>query len=123
MKENKQQFNKVFSEIIKCGMDVDSVVENAETMTSKNAYEKKLETIQNAEDLSTKEKLEEYEKADAAYNQKKENNVEVLCKVQTHRIKLLIGAFAGFCILMTPEGRNIAKELLTSNMNFSLKTR
>ena len=82
-------------------------------MTPKDGYQKKIELISEAKDMTTKEKLAAIDAAENKYAKDLSNNAEVFKSMMWHKVGLVLVCTAGVVLMGTsPEGRKIEKSIL-----------
>lgn len=95
--------------------DISVEMDRVISMTPKDGYQKKIDLIVNAEDLSTKEKLSAIDAAENKYAQDLAENAEVCKSVMWSKAGLTLVCVAGVVLMVSsPEGRKIVKAILKS---------
>lgn len=99
--------------VIENALDVSTEMDKVITMTPKDGYQKKLELISSAEDMSTKEKIKAIDDAEDKYASDLAQNSEMCKGVMWAKAGLIISCTAGVVLMVaSPEGRKIAKSIL-----------
>jgi len=116
---NYQGTHMVGEEVIKqvmddveCGvratLDVSVEIGTILTMTPKDGYQKKLDLICSAEDLSTKEKIQEISRAEDKYQQDLGRNAEIYKGVMWVKASVvLLVIVGGLYFSARPEGKKV----------------
>lgn len=104
---------EVLEETIKSAITIDTEMGRVVSMTPKDGYQKKIELISEAKDMTTKEKLAAIDAAENKYAKDLSNNAEVFKSMMWHKVGLVLVCTAGVVLMGTsPEGRKIAKSIL-----------
>ena len=104
---------EVAERAISAAMDISSDTERVMTMTPKDGYQKKIELISAADDMSTKEKIKAIDEAENKYSQDLEANAEMCKGMMWAKAGLVLTCIAGTVLMVaSPEGRKIAKAIL-----------
>lgn len=104
---------EVLEETIKSAINIDTEMGRVVSMTPKDGYQKKIELISEAKDMTTKEKLAAIDAAENKYTKDLSNNAEVFKSMMWHKVGLVLVCTAGVVLMGTsPEGRKIAKSIL-----------
>lgn len=104
---------EVLEETIKSAITIDTEMGRVVSMTPKDGYQKKIELIYEAKDMTTKEKLAAIDAAENKYAKDLSNNAEVFKSMMWHKVGLVLVCTAGVVLMGTsPEGRKIAKSIL-----------
>lgn len=104
---------EVLEETIKSAINIDTEMGRVVSMTPKDGYQKKIELISEAKDMTTKEKLAAIDAAENKYAKDLSNNAEVFKSMMWHKVGLVLVCTAGVVLMGTsPEGRKIAKSIL-----------
>lgn len=104
---------EVLEETIKSVINIDTEMGRVVSMTPKYGYQKKIELISEAKDMTTKEKLAAIDAAENKYAKDLSNNAEVFKSMMWHKVGLVLVCTAGVVLMGTsPEGRKIAKSIL-----------
>lgn len=104
---------EVLEETIKSAINIDTEMGRVVSMTPKDGYQKKIELISEAKDMTTKEKLAAIDAAENKYEKDLSNNAEVFKSMMWHKVGLVLVCTAGVVLMGTsPEGRKIAKSIL-----------
>lgn len=99
--------------VIENALDVSTEMDKVITMTPKDGYQKKLELISSAEDMSTKEKIKAIDDAEDKYASDLAQNSEMCKGMMWAKAGLIISCTAGVVLMVaSPEGRKIAKSIL-----------
>lgn len=94
-------------------MDISSETECVMTMTPKDGYQKKVELISTADDLSTKEKIKAIDEAEDKYSRDLAVNAEMYKGMMWAKTEIILTCVAGTVLMIvSPEGRKIAKAVL-----------
>lgn len=111
--ENPDLVATTLERTLKAAMDISSDMDRVVTMTPQDGYKAKINLINNAQDMSTKEKLEAIDAAENKYVQDLSDNAEVCKGMMWHKTGVVLVCFAGIVLMGTsPEGRKIAKSVL-----------
>ena len=98
---------------IESALDVSTEMDKVITMTPKDGYQKKLELISSAEDMSTKEKIKAIDDAENKYASDLAQNTEMCKGMMWTKAGLIITCAAGVVLMVaSPEGRKIAKSII-----------
>lgn len=94
-------------------LDISSETTTILSMTPRDGYQKKLDLIYSAKDLSTKEKLEEISRAEDKYAQDLERNAET-CKGIMWAKAGIVGTIivGGIWIVSSPDGQKIMRRMI-----------
>lgn len=104
---------EVLEETIKSAINIDTEMGRVVSMTPKDGYQKKIELISEAKDMTTKEKLAAIDAAENKYAKDLSNNAEVFKSMMWHKVGLVLVCTAGVVLMGTsPEGRKIEKSIL-----------
>lgn len=104
---------EVLEETIKSAINIDTEMGRVVSMTPKDGYQKKIELISEAKDMTTKEKPAAIDAAENKYTKDLSNNAEVFKSMMWHKVGLVLVCTAGVVLMGTsPEGRKIAKSIL-----------
>ena len=104
---------EVLEETIKSAITIDTEMGRVVSMTPKDGYQKKIELISEAKDMTTKEKLAAIDAAENKYAKDLSNNAEVFKSMMWHKVGLVLVCTAGVVLMGTsPEGRKIEKSIL-----------
>ncbi|MBR3564140.1 MAG: hypothetical protein IKN92_05055 [Clostridia bacterium] len=99
--------------IISSAVDISSETDRVVSMTPKDGYQKKIELISEANDLSTKEKIKAIDDAETKYARDLAANAKVCKGMMWTKVGLILTGFAGVVLMVaTPEGRKIAKAII-----------
>lgn len=94
-------------------MDISDDISRVVAMTPKDGYQKKLELISEAEDMSTKEKIAAIDVAEDKFAKNLSDNAEMCKNMMWFKIGLVLTCTAGIVFMgSTPEGRKMAKSVL-----------
>lgn len=111
--EISDKFFDVAEKVITSAMDVSSETDRVVSMTPKDGYQKKLDLISAAEDMSTKEKIKAIDEAENKYSQDLAANAEMCKGMMWAKTGLILTCVAGTVLMVaSPEGRKIAKSIL-----------
>jgi glutamate synthase domain-containing protein 1 len=98
---------------VKSVMDISADMSKVISMTPKDGYQKKVELISIAEEMSTKEKIAAIDAAEDKYVQNLSNNADMYKGMMWAKIGMALTCTAGIVLLgSSQEGRKIAKNLL-----------
>ena len=104
---------EVLEETIKSAINIDTEMGRVVSMTPKDGYQKKIELISEAKDMTTKEKLAAIDAAENKYAKELSYIAEVFMSMMWHKVGLVVVCTAGVVLMGTsPEGRKIAKSIL-----------
>ena len=104
---------EVAEKIISSAVDISSETDRVVAMTPKDGYQKKIELISEADDLSTKEKIKAIDDAETKYAQDLAANAEVCKGMMWTKVGIILTCVAGVVLMVaTPEGRKIAKAII-----------
>lgn len=93
-------------------LDISKETATILSMTPRDGYQKKLDLIYSAKDLSTKEKLEEICRAEDKYAQDLERNVETCKGIMWVKAGIIVFVIAGGAYAATTEnGKKIVRSL------------
>ena len=115
------EFGEVFSSdiieaaerVISSAVDISSDTDRVVAMTPKDGYQKKIELISEAADLSTKEKIKAIDDAETKYAQDLASNAELCKSMMWTKTGLILTGVAGVVLMVTtPDGRKVAKALI-----------
>lgn len=99
--------------IVGYAADISSDIDLVLSMTPKDGYQKKLELIVDAKDMSTKEKIEAIDAAESKYSQDLASNSEVYRDMLWTKVGVVLIFTAGIVLMLTsPDGKKIAKSIL-----------
>lgn len=99
--------------VIESAFDVSTEMDKVITMTPKDGYQKKLELISSAEDMSTKEKIKAIDDAEDKYASDLAQNSEMCKGMMWAKAGLIISCTAGVVLMVaSPEGRKVAKSII-----------
>lgn len=111
--EFSEKLIEVAEKAIASAVDVSFETERVMTMTPKDGYQKKIELISVADDLSTKEKIKAIDEAENKYSQDLAANAEVCKGMMWAKTGFVLTCMAGTVLMIaSPEGRKIAKSIL-----------
>ena len=83
------------------------------SMTPKDGYQKKIELISEAEDMTTEEKTQAIDAAENKYAEDLEKSFELLDKVRWSNVIIILLCAAGIALTAySPSGRRITREIL-----------
>ena len=104
---------KVAEKIICHAVDISSDTDRIVAITPKDGYQKKIELISAANDLSTKEKIQAIDYAENKYAQDLAANADMYKGMMWAKVGFILTGVAGVVFMVsTPEGRKIAKSIL-----------
>ena len=108
-----EQAVDIIEQAVTSALDISTESATILFMTPRDGYQKKLDLIYAAEDLSTKEKLEEICKAEDKYAQDLERNAET-CKGIMWVKAGIVGTIivGGIWIVSSPDGQKIMKRMI-----------
>lgn len=111
--EFSEKIVEVAEKAISAAMDISSETERVMTMTPKDGYQKKIELISSADDLSTKEKIKAIDEAEDKYSRDLAANAEMCKGMMWAKTGFILTCIAGSVLMVaSPEGRKIAKSIL-----------
>lgn len=111
--EFSEKIVEVAEKAISAAMDISSETERVMTMTPKDGYQKKIELISSADDLSTKEKIKAIDEAEDKYSRDLAANAEMCKGMMWAKTGFVLTCIAGSVLMVaSPEGRRIAKSIL-----------
>ncbi len=111
--EFSEKIVEVAEKAISAAMDISSETERVMTMTPKDGYQKKIELISSADDLSTKEKIKAIDEAEDKYSRDLAANAEMCKGMMWAKTGFVLTCIAGSVLMVaSPEGRKIAKSIL-----------
>ena len=94
-------------------MDISKETERIVSMTPKDGYQKKIELISKADDMSTQEKLKAIDSAEDKYARDLEKNSDMCTKMMWIKVGLFLFCTAGAVLMITsPDGKRIAKSVI-----------
>lgn len=103
----------VLENVVKDAADISKEMDRVITMTPKDGYQKKIDLIVHAEDLSTKEKIEAIDAAENKYVQDLSESAELCKDMMWTKVALVLACSAGIVLMAsTPGGRKFAKSIL-----------
>ncbi|MCR4946060.1 MAG: hypothetical protein K5929_03845, partial [Lachnospiraceae bacterium] len=83
------------------------------SMTPKDGYQKKIELISEAEDMTTEEKTQAIDAAENKYAEDLEKSFELLDKMKWSNVGIALVFTAGFVLMVSsPDCRRIAKSFM-----------
>ncbi len=98
---------------VEAAMDISADTNRIIEMTPKDGYQKKLEIITSAQDMSTQEKLDAIDAAEDKYARDLNTNAEMYKSVMWTKVGLVLTCTAGIVLMVsTPEGRKLARTIL-----------
>lgn len=98
---------------VESAMDISEDTKRIIEMTPKDGYQKKLELISAAQDMSTPEKLAAIDAAEDKYAQDLANNADMYKGMMWTKVGLVLTCTAGIVLMISsPEGRKVAKAIL-----------
>lgn len=111
--EFSEKIVEVAEKAISAAMDISSETERVMTMTPKDGYQKKIELISSADDLSTKGKIKAIDEAEDKYSRDLAANAEMCKGMMWAKTGFVLTCIAGSVLMVaSPEGRKIAKSIL-----------
>ena len=111
--EFSEKIVEVAEKAISAAMDISSETERVMAMTPKDGYQKKIELITSADDLSTKEKIKAIDEAEDKYSRDLAANAEMCKGMMWAKTGVILTCVAGTVLMIvSPEGRKIAKAVL-----------
>ncbi len=94
-------------------MDISKETERIVSMTPKDGYQKKIELISKADDMSPQEKLKAIDSAEDKYARDLEKNSDMCTKMMWTKVGLFLFCTAGAVLMITsPDGKRIAKSVI-----------
>lgn len=110
---NNAELGKHLQETVAKATDVSSDIDKIISITHKSGYEKKIEIIVAADDLTTKEKLAAINEAEDKYSQDFADNAETYSRILWTKVGAVLGVTAGIVLMVSsPSGRKVAKNIL-----------
>ncbi len=98
---------------VESALDISEDTKRIIEMTPKDGYQKKLELISAAQDMSTPEKLAAIDAAEDKYAQDLANNADMYKGMMWTKVGLVLTCTAGIVLMISaPEGRKVAKAIL-----------
>lgn len=97
--------------VVKSALDISTETATILSMTPKDGYQKKLDLIYSAEDLSTKEKLEEVSRAEDKYAQDLERNAEICKGIMWVKVGIIGFVIVGGAYVATTGNGKIMRSL------------
>ena len=98
---------------VEAAMDISADTNRIIEMTPKDGYQKKLEIIFSAQDMSTQEKLDAIDAAEDKYARDLNTNAEMYKGVMWTKVGLVLTCTAGIVLMVSsPEGRKLARTIL-----------
>lgn len=99
--------------VIKNTLDISVETNVVLSMTPKDGYEKKLDLIYSAEDMSTEKKLLEIEKIEKEYAERLEQNAELCKDIMWKKVGMVLTLVSGSIYFVTSEkGQKVIKNVL-----------
>ncbi len=106
---------KCLQETVSKATDISADIDKIISITSKSGYDKKIELITDADDLTTKEKIAAINEAEDKYSQDIAENAETYSKLLWTKVGVVLCVTAGVVLMVSsPSGRKIAKSLMKS---------
>lgn len=94
-------------------MDISKETEWIVSMTPKDGYQKKIELISKADDMSTQEKLKAIDSAEDKYARDLEKNSDMCAKMLWIKAGLFLICTAGTVLMVSsPNGKKVAQQIL-----------
>lgn len=111
--DNNAEVVKCLQETVSKATDVSSEIDKIISFTPKSGYDKKIELIAAADDLTTKEKIAAINEAEAKYSQDLADNAETYNRLLWTKVGTVLGVTAGIVFMVSsPSGRKVAKNIL-----------
>ena len=96
--------------VLESAMDTSADREAIEELTATEGFRLKLKTIEQAEDMSTQEKLDAYSEAEDKLAADKERSAKLHIWLIAKKVGIVLGAFAGLLLLSaSPVGQKTMK--------------
>ena len=93
-------------------IDVSKDTERILLMTPKDGYQKKIELISEADDMSTQEKIKAIDEAEEKYAQGLDRNSELYSKIRWTKVGVFFTCTACLILMIaSPEGKRIVKSV------------
>ena len=93
-------------------IDVSKDTERILLMTPKDGYQKKIELILEADDMSTQEKIKAIDEAEEKYAQDLDRNSELYSKIRWTKVGVFLTCTACLILMIvSPEGKRIVKSV------------
>lgn len=108
------------AEVVKClqetaskaadvSLDIDKII----SFTPKSGYDKKIEIIAAADDLTAKEKIAAINEAEDKYSQDLADNAETYSKLLWTKAGVALGVTAAIVLMVSsPKGRDVARNII-----------
>ena len=107
-----EQTTDIIEHTVISALDISTETATILSMTPRDGYQKKLDLIYVAKDLSTKEKLEEISRAEDKYAQDLEHNAETCKRIMWAKAGIIVFVIAGGAYAATTEnGKKIMRSL------------
>lgn len=117
-----EQTADIVERAVKSALDISTETTTILSMTPRDGYQKKLDLILSAEDLSTKEKIQEINRAEDKYAQDLERNAETCKGIMLVKAGIVLSVIAGgLYFTSTEDGKRITKALLKSVIQYGGK--
>lgn len=93
--------------------DISSEIGKIISFAPKSEYDKKIELIANADDLTTKEKIAAINKVEIKYSQDLSDNAETYSRLLWTKVGAVLGVTAGIVLMVSSlNGRKVAKNII-----------
>lgn len=93
--------------------DISSEIGTIISFAPKSEYDKKIELIATADDLTTKEKIAAINKVEIKYSQDLSDNAETYSRLLWTKVGAVLGVTAGIVLMVSsPNGRKVAKNII-----------
>lgn len=94
-------------------IDIQKETEQILSMTPKDGYQKKIELIANAKDLSTQEKIKAIDDAEDKYTSDLKKNAEICSGLMWVKTGAILTCTAGIVLMVfSPQGRKMAQQII-----------
>ena len=108
-----EQAVDIIEQAVTSALDISKETATILSMTPKDGYQKKLDLIYSAEDLSTREKIEEISRAEDKYAQDLERNAETCKGIMWVKAGIVITILTGgIWIVSSPDGQKIIRRMI-----------
>ncbi len=104
---------EVMKNTVSTSIDATNEISKIVSITPKSGYDKKIELISNAQDMSTKEKISAINDAEDKYSDDLAKNADTYKDLLWTKAGVVLGVTAGLILMTTtPGGRKFAKKIL-----------
>ena len=103
----------ILERVVKTATDISTEMDRVESMTLKDGYQRKIDLIMQAEDMSTKEKISAIDAVENKYAHDRSENAELYKDMMKHKAWTVLVCTAGIVVMVaSPEGQRIAKSII-----------